>query len=266
MSGASAVGGLRDQSSLATRLGRPVPSCRRIAVTSMRVGTGRSVTAMLLAGIIQQQREDRVILVDAAPGTSAIPARLEVTPPRSLHELATARPRSWEEASGFLAKPQNGPWVLSQTTIGTPLSYDTFQAAVGRLSRYAAVSVIDCPAGLTSDLSRGILTSAHAQVLVANNAADVQEALTWCRTTNHTSLLSRTVVALATRSRRATTETKEAQGLLSNAGIPYIRLPHDRHIAAGSALDPVRTATTTRDAAAALAVTAFDLSLMEKTS
>ncbi|MFC9976332.1 MinD/ParA family protein [Spirillospora sp. NPDC127200] len=231
----------------------------------MRAGTGRSVTAMLLAGIIQQQRADRVLLVDAAPGTGSVPARLGVVPPRCLHDLATVRPHSWEEASGFLARSKNGVWVLSQTTIGAPLNYDTFQAAVGRLSRYVAVSVIDCPASPGSDLGNGVLASAHAQILVAADALALQEALAQLNANNRVSPLPRTVVALTAPSRGAATEIKQVQGLLAGTGIPFVRIPHDRHIAAGSTLDLDRAATATRAAASALAATAFDLSLMEKT-
>ncbi|MFB4319045.1 MinD/ParA family protein [Actinomadura sp. 21ATH] len=260
--GASAGTDLRDRAELADRLGAPVRSCRRIAVTSIRGGAGKSTLATLIARTIQQHREDRVLAIDADPGLGSLSLRLGVTPTRSLHDVAATRPRTWDEAARHLSRTDTGVWVLSATTAegtGRELNLPTLHTAVGTLGRYFAASIIDCGPGLGSPLNRGILDSTHAQVFVVpattDGAATARATLDWLRTNGHEALLTRTTIALVART--PGTDLAAARGVLQPHGLPVTLVPYDRHLAAGTTIAPDRLAESTHTAITKLTLQAF---------
>ncbi|MEW2358420.1 MinD/ParA family protein [Spirillospora sp. NPDC029432] len=258
--GASAGTDMRDQVELATRLGAPVRSCRRIAVTSIRGGAGKSTLATLIARTIQQHREDRVLAIDADPGLGSLPLRLGVAPTHSLHDVAATRPRTWDEAAQHLSLTDTGVWVLSAPQgTGRELNLPTFHTAVGTLGRYFAASIIDCGPGLGSPLNRGILDSTHAQVFVVpattDGAATAQATLDWLRTNGHEALLTRTTIALV--SRTPGTDLATARAALQTHGLPVIPIPYDRHLAAGTTISPDHLAESTHTAITKLTLQTF---------
>jgi MinD-like ATPase involved in chromosome partitioning or flagellar assembly len=261
MVGASAAGDVRNVSELTAQLGRPVPSCRRIVVTSIRGGAGKSSVAALVADVLRRHRDDRVLAIDADPGMGSLPLRLGVTPRRSLRELAAARPRSWEEAAAFLAHTEDGLWVLSGASDGVSeeLSLKTFQVGAGTLGRYFAAAVIDCGAGLVSGLHREVLGSAHAQVFVVPGTGDgalsARAALDWFGQNGLGALLSRTVIALVGQNGGG--ELDRAAEALADGGASVVSVPYDRHLASGSAIVADRIAAATRTAATRIAAEAF---------
>ncbi|MFG2000994.1 hypothetical protein ACGFNU_17790 [Spirillospora sp. NPDC048911] len=233
-------------------------------MTSIRGGAGKSSMATLVADIIRQHRQDRVLAIDADPGLGSLPLRLGAAPPRSLRELATARPSSWDEASSYLARTPRGLWLLSCNSggqVGSELDYPAFQSATGGLSRYFSVSVIDCGAGLITGLHRGILSSAHAQIFVAPATADgalsTRAALRWFAENGFVSLLSRTTVVLATQTPNPDTDLERARHLLAAGGRSVEVMPYDRHLAPGITISADRISATTRAVATRVAAQAF---------
>ncbi|MDL4772591.1 MinD/ParA family ATP-binding protein [Actinomadura xylanilytica] len=266
--GASAAGQARELARLTAQLGAPVPSCRRIVVTSVRGGAGKSTIAALVAGVIRRHRDDRVIAIDADPGLGSLPLRLDVRGARSLRDLAAARPQSWDETAAFLTRTEEGLWVLpahSERKLGGDLDDEIFRAGAGRLGRYFSTSVIDCGAGLVSGLQRGVLSGAHAQVFVApgttDGAASARAALGWFAQNGHGPLLSRTVIALVAHTPSPGAELERAAEELSAAGLLVVHIPYDRHLAAGIAITPERVGGAARDAATLIAAEAFARSL-----
>lgn len=262
--GASAAHDARENADIAARIRLPVPTCRRIAVTSIRGGAGKTTVAGLMATMITQIRQDRVLAADADSGLGSLPLRLGVQTDLSLQELARARPRSWDEAARFLARSADGLWVLSNTSrgrIGAELEIDTFRAATGEMSRYFSAIVIDCGAGLLPELQRGILSEAHAQVLVTpatvDGALSARGALDWMAGNGFGALLPRTVVTLVTHTPHEDADLERAQHLLSAGGIPVVHVPYDRHLAGGTPIDLPMTGEAARFAATRIAAEVF---------
>ncbi|RAY11326.1 hypothetical protein DPM19_30335 [Actinomadura craniellae] len=266
--GTSGAADVRELGEVAERLRRAVPSCRRIAVTSIRGGAGKSTVTALVASVLAGHRDDRVLGLDADSGLGSLPLRLGVAAERSVHDLAGAQPRAWEEAAGYLARSPNGPWVLAAGAggrLGDELDLGTFQTAAGLLSRYASIAMIDCAAGVNARLQRGILADAHAQILVTPGTVDgalsARGALDWFGRNGLGPLLGRTVVVLVTHTPHIDADLDGARRLLAEGGLPVQHLPYDRHLAVGAAIEEGRTAGTTRTAAARIAVEAFSRSL-----
>jgi MinD-like ATPase involved in chromosome partitioning or flagellar assembly len=249
-------------------LQRPVASCRRIAVTSIRGGAGKTTVAVLAATLIAQYRQDRVLAIDSDSGLGSLPLRTGINAEWSLHDFVAANTRSWEETSRYLDRTPNGLWVLSSTSggrIGADLTLAAFQAAAGQMSRYFACMVIDCGAGLLAELQRGVLAEAHAQVMVTPGTADgalsARGALDWMVRNGYEQLVARTVIALVTHTPHVDAHLGRAAQMLSAGGVPVVHVPYDRHLAAGTAIDPERIAQTTRSAAIQIAVEAFNRAL-----
>lgn len=262
--GAAAADEVRKTADVESVLGRPVPSCRQIAVTSIRGGAGKTTVAGLTATVIAQYRQDRVLAVDADSGLGSLPLRLGIGTDRSLHDLATSHPRSFDEASRYLARTADGLWVLSGTAggrIAGELDLATFKSAAGGMSRYFATTVIDCGAGLLPELQRGILADAHAQVMVTPGTVDgalsARGALEWQARSGYEHLLTRTVVAFVTHTPHVDADLTRAAQMLSSGGLPVVHMPYDRHLAAGTAIESARIGQETRAAAIRVAVEVF---------
>jgi MinD-like ATPase involved in chromosome partitioning or flagellar assembly len=262
--GATAAHDAREQADLASRIRQPVPTCRRIAVTSIRGGAGKTTVAGLTATVITQVRQDRVLATDADSGLGSLPLRMGVQTELSLQDLARAHPRSWEEATRFLAQSADGLWVLSNTTrgrIGAELEIDTFRSATGEMSRYFSAMVIDCGAGLLPELQRGILTEAHAQILVTpatvDGALSARGALDWMAGNGYGALLPRTIVTLVTHTPHEDADLERAKHLLSAGGMTVVHVPYDRHLAGGTPIELPLTGEAAQNAATRIAAEIF---------
>jgi MinD-like ATPase involved in chromosome partitioning or flagellar assembly len=262
--GASAADEVRMTADVEAVLGRPVPSSRQIAVTSIRGGAGKTTVAGLTATVIAQYRQDRVLAVDADSGLGSLPLRLGVRPDRSLHDLTASNPRSFDEATRFLGRTSDGLWVLSGTAGGRithELDLATFRAAAGQMSRYFGAVVVDCGAGLLPELQRGILADAHAQVMVTPGTVDgalsARGALEWQARNGYQHLLTRTVIAFVTHTPHVDADLTRAAQLLSGGGMPVVHMPYDRHLATGTAVESARIGQETRAAAIRVALEAF---------
>jgi MinD-like ATPase involved in chromosome partitioning or flagellar assembly len=262
--GASAADEVRKTTDVEAVLGRPVPSSRQIAVTSIRGGAGKTTVAGLTATVIAQYRQDRVLAVDADSGLGSLPLRLGVRTERSLHDLTASNPRTFDEATQFLGRTADGLWVLSGTAGGRithELDLATFKSAAGRMSRYFAAIVVDCGAGLLPELQRGILADAHAQVMVTPGTVDgalsAQGALEWQARNGYQHLLTRTVIAFVTHTPHVDADLTRAAQLLSGGGMPVVHMPYDRHLATGTAIESARIGQETRAAAIRVALEAF---------
>ncbi|MFL6056760.1 MAG: hypothetical protein ACJ72W_28265 [Actinoallomurus sp.] len=262
--GAAAANDVRQAADVEAVLNRPVPSCRQIAVTSIRGGAGKTTVAGLTATVIAQYRQDRVLAIDADSGLGSLPLRMGVGPHRSLHDLTSAQPRSFDEVSRYLAQTTDGLWVLSGTAggrIAGELDLGTFRAAAGAMSRYFAATVIDCGAGLLPELQRGIMADAHAQVMVTPGTVDgalsAHGALDWQARNGFDHLLPRTVIAFVTHTPHVDADLSRAAQMLSSGGLPVVHIPYDRHLAAGTSVESARIGHETRAAVIRIAVEAF---------
>ncbi|GAB3662525.1 hypothetical protein GCM10027589_25450 [Actinocorallia lasiicapitis] len=260
--GAHAAQDVRASEEIAALLGSAVSSCRQIVVSSIRGGAGKTTVAALVARTLAAHRNDRVLALDADPSLGSLLLRLGARTPRSVRDVTGLR--SWDDAQALLANPSPKLWTLPATSasgLDPELPPETFRTAQGELSRYFAATVIDCGPGLTSPLHETILSSAHAQILVA--PATVDGALSTRRALDHlarsplAALLHRTVVALVSHIPHTDADHTKAEQLLSQGGLPVIALPYDRHLATGTTIDQSLISTTTAAAARNLTTASF---------
>ncbi|GAA0966873.1 hypothetical protein [Actinocorallia libanotica] len=260
--GARAAQTVREQEAAAGILGQVVSSCRRIAVTSLRGGAGKTTVTALVARTIAEHRGDRTLVLDADPSLGSLPLRLGVDAERSYRGLTTLP--NWEAAQSYLTQAGERLWVASASAsraLTNELTLPEFQTAQGEFSRYFGISLVDCGPGLTSDLHQGVLASSHAQILIAPATADgalsTRSALDWFLRSPHAHLLQRTLVVMVTHTPHVDGDLNRSRALLAAEGVPVIHLPYDRHLAAGTAVDPALIAETSQATAVHMATAAF---------
>ncbi|MDN3358850.1 MinD/ParA family protein [Actinomadura sp. DC4] len=262
--GASAAQDVHDWAAVAAGLRQPITTIRRIVVSSVRGGAGKTTVAALMASALARHRPDRVLLIDADPGLGSLPMRFGMTGAPSLRDLAGRRPNSFEEVAPHLARTDGGLWVLPGVRgemAEQPLDLATYASATSALTRFFTVVVVDCGVGMVGELPEAILASAHACVHVApatsDGAVGVGRALDWMRKKGFGELLPRTVTVFATHAPHARPDLSQAAGLLHHNGVGVAYLPYDRHLASGGVLVPSLLAESTRTAALTLAADAL---------
>ncbi|MGK5557374.1 AAA family ATPase, partial [Actinomadura kijaniata] len=254
-----AVGGssadLKLQSDFADLMARPVSGYRQIAVASVRGGAGKTTMSALIATELARARGDRVLAADADAELGSLPLRLGVLPERSLFDLAEYNPRSFEEAAQFLSRTPDGLWVLSSTRggrIAGEFALDTFQNALGKVTRYVSSVIVDCGAGILTEVNRGVLTHSHGLVLVTpatvDGALSAKGALEWFAANQQQALITRSVVAMVAHAPQVGADLDKAQQMLTAWGVPVVLVPYDRHAGAGGPLDMAKVGAATRTA------------------
>ncbi|XRQ03342.1 hypothetical protein ACN3XK_42965 [Actinomadura welshii] len=245
----------------------PVTTGRRIAVTGLRGGAGKSTVAALVASVFARYRRDRVLALDLDPELGSLPLRLGVRAEHTLADLAgldlAAAP--FEDVEPRLTRLGETLWALPghRGALGGGADGGVYRAAGVPLSRFFGVAVTDCGAGISTDLHRAVLSAAHAQILVTpatvDGAASVGRALDWMNASGFRDLVSRTVVVFAVQSPHLTrlADVKKAGEILAEAGVGSVKLRFDRHLATGSVLDAGRLGYSTRVAAMVIAAEAL---------
>ncbi len=223
----------------------PLSTGRRIAVTSVRGGAGKSALAAVLASVYAARRQDPVLAADADPDRGSLPWRLGVDPRLPLPRLAPLLRTAGQGDLGSLAQvlPRTGPgvWVLPGETPGQPRQVRNVTRA---LSRLFAVCVTDC--GLLSAPSiSDVLAVAHTVVVVVPATPDgvhsTYRALTEA-SARHGVPMSRIVVVLNAVSRHGigALRARDALDAFRRLGPRVVAVPHDRHLAAGAPIDFAR--------------------------
>jgi MinD-like ATPase involved in chromosome partitioning or flagellar assembly len=257
--GASTSQDVGEQTRLAGQIQLPVTTTRRIAVSSLRGGAGKTTVALLVAMVLNHFRRDRILLVDADPlfGTAAL--RLGIKGGPSLCDLARSPLASagFDDVRNYLSTNDSDVYMLRGTagpTADEGLDLHTYRVGAAIVHRFFAVAVIDCGNGLAGELTNGILADAHANLLISpateEGAVSTWQALEWLTNHGHAGLVRRTVVVFTAHSPHAKIGHRRAHELI-DAGIrrvSVVHLPYDRQLAAGGVVTSDRLAYATRTA------------------
>jgi MinD-like ATPase involved in chromosome partitioning or flagellar assembly len=237
----------RELAELVAAVQLPVTTGRRIVVTSVRGGAGKSTVAALLASVYAARRADAVLVADADPDGGSLAWRLGVPGHATLAGLAprllAARGGDLSGLEQLLPRTETGLWVLPGGAPGQPrLARDVTRA----LSRLFAVCVTDGGRGMDSPVTMQVLSEAHAVVVVAPATPEgvraTYDALAQVANSDHRASLSRLVVALSRLNSEGRTALREsaAHEAFGRFGIPVVMVPYDRHLAAAAPIMPGR--------------------------
>ncbi|WP_436657237.1 hypothetical protein [Micromonospora sp. URMC 103] len=236
----------RELADLAAEVQAPVHTGRRIAVTSVQGGAGKSTVAALLASVFAARRADAVLAADADPYEGSLTWRLGAPSQPSLERLApeliAARGGDLRALESLLPRTGTGLWLLPSGAANPDLCTEVTRA----LSRLFAVAVTDCRSTLESRETAAAAADAHTVVLCTAATPDGVRAtyrtLRRIIDTGYAAWLSRVVVVLSAGSRdgRAALSNDATRSLIEQTGVPVVTLPYDRHLAGGALITPSR--------------------------
>jgi MinD-like ATPase involved in chromosome partitioning or flagellar assembly len=239
-------------------LQRPVATGRRIVVAGPRGGGGRSTVAALLAAVLASRRNDQILALDAASDLGSLAWRLGVEDPQGLAELGPALLDGRGNVHTLLPRSPAGLWVLPGVSANAaPVPVTAARDVARAMSRWFAVTVADCAAGLTDPATTAVLGDAHATVLVCPATLDgvrsARVALDRTAARGNPGVTGRTVVVLVSQSRDEVVGVRAAVAAVSVHGALGIHLPFDRHLAAGGPLQLRRLGEAGRSVATSVA-------------
>ena len=234
----------------------PITTGRRIAVTSVRGGAGKTAVAALLGSVFATRRTEPVLALDAEPESGSLAWRLGVDTAMTLPGLApalrTASGQSLGSIERLLPRTSRGLWVAPGSSGAQhQLARDVTRA----LSRLFAVAVLDCGTGLNAPATSAVLSDAHSVVVVTPATPDGVRTTADALARIGPGPLQHVVVALNAADQQgvATLKRGPAEALFSRLGLPVVVLPYDRHVASGGTIDPGRLAEPTITAGSRLA-------------
>lgn len=246
----------RDLEEVLAEVQVPVTTGRRIAVTSVRGGAGKTAVSALLGSVFAMRRAEPVLTVDATPEWGSLAWRLGVTSPMTLPGLApalqTASGQNLTSVDRLLPRTSCGLRVVpGGSSANAQLARDVTRA----LSRLFAVAVLDCTTDMNAHVNRAVLADAHAVIVVVPATPDGVRTTVEALTRISPAELQHVVVALNELDPhgRATLKTRTAEALFSHLRLPVVTLPYDRHVGAGTVIDPARSAEPTVTAISRLA-------------
>ncbi|GAB2679877.1 hypothetical protein GCM10027271_46420 [Saccharopolyspora gloriosae] len=246
----------RELAEILTAVQAPVTTGRRIAVTSVRGGAGKTAVAALVGSVFAARRAEPVLAVDAEPEFGSLPWRLGIesamTLPGAAPALMTASGQNLTSLEQLLPRTTGGLWVVPGGSGQRPqLVRDLTRA----LSRLFAVSVLDCTTGMAAPANNAVLADAHAVIVVVPATPDGVRTTADALARLAPGALQHVVIALNSLHPhgRDALRNAPARAAFERLGLPVVSLPHDRHVASGAPINPGRIAEPTLTEASRLA-------------
>ncbi len=240
---------------LRARVRRKPRGSYQIGMLGLKGGVGKTTTTVTLGTMLAQVRGDRILVLDADPGCGNLAERAGRTSPSSIADLVADRNLShYNDVRAHTSVNADNLEILptaEYTTAQRGLSGDDLRFAVDTVSKFYNLVLADCGPGLFDPVTRGVLETASAIVIVTNvsldSARQAESALEWLRHNGYQDLLSRVAVVI---NHVAVGETNVAEKQLVRQFQQLIQpnrvvlLPWDKHIAEGTEiqldrLDPV---------------------------
>jgi MinD-like ATPase involved in chromosome partitioning or flagellar assembly len=228
----------------------PVPSGRRIVVVAAKDGAGRSTVTALLASAFAARRPDPVLAVDAHHVHASLPWRLGLSTAPLMRELEAyllgGAGRDLAGVDSVMPRTGTGVRLLADARDTRP---DLPRDLVRALSRMFAISLVDTGPGIDSPWTDNLLADAHGVVLVCPATPEgverSVEALTELERSYSGVAPAGVTVVLNEAVPGSRLDSAAARRFLGERNVPVLPLRHDRHLAAGGALDLSRVGRRT---------------------
>nr|WP_244975687.1 MinD/ParA family protein [Mycobacterium kubicae] len=230
---------------LRARVSRRPRGSYQIGVLGLKGGAGKTTTTVTLGTTLAQVRGDRILVLDADPGCGNLAERTGRSSPASIADLVAAKDVShYNDVRAHTSVNGANLEILpaeDYTAAQRGLSGEDMRYAVTTVSKFYNLVLADCGAGLFDPVTRGVLDTASAVVIVTNVSVDsarqAAAALDWLQRNGFQDLLSRACVVV---NHVAQGETNVAEKELVRRFEQQVQpgrvivLPWDKHIAAGT--------------------------------
>ncbi|WP_099184440.1 MinD/ParA family ATP-binding protein [Mycobacterium kansasii] len=229
---------------LRNRVNRRPRGSYQIAVLGLKGGAGKTTTTVTLGTTLAQVRGDRILVLDADPGCGNLAERAGRSSPSSIADLlADPELSHYNDVRAHTSVNAANLEILptqEYTTARRGLSGEDMRVAVDKVSKFYNLVIADCGAGLFDPVTRSVLETSSAIVIVTNVSIDSARqaaiALEWLRHNGYQDLLNRACVVV---DHVSVGETNVAEKHVVRQFEQQLQpgrvvvLPWDKHIAAG---------------------------------
>ncbi|CDO86021.1 hypothetical protein AWC29_28700 [Mycobacterium triplex] len=230
---------------LRNRIRRSPRGSYQIAVLGLKGGVGKTTVTVALGSIFAQVRRDRILAFDADASCGNLADRAgrqsgatiaDLLADKDLTHYNDVRAHTSANAVNLEVLPAE-----DYSTARRAFSEADWHYASDAVSRFYNLVLADCGAGLFDPVTRGVLSTASAAVIVTSASIDAVRqaavAIDWLRNHGHQDLLNRACVVI---NHVSPGDTNIAVAELGRQFEQYVQpgrvivLPWDKHIAAGT--------------------------------
>jgi MinD-like ATPase involved in chromosome partitioning or flagellar assembly len=242
------VGLSRDEKYLVdlhNRIRRSPRGSYQIAILGLKGGAGKTTVTVALGSALALVRRDRVLAFDADTSCGNLADRAGRQSDATVADLLAARHLTqYNDIRAHTSANEVNLEILAAADYGTArraFSEADWHYAAGAVSKFYNLVLADCGPGLFDPVTRGVLSTASAVVIVTNASIDgarqAAVAIDWLRNNGHQDLLSRACVVI---NNVFPGETNIAVAELVRQFQKFVQpgrvivLPWDKHIAAAT--------------------------------
>ncbi|PXW25063.1 UNVERIFIED_CONTAM: MinD-like ATPase involved in chromosome partitioning or flagellar assembly [Williamsia faeni] len=239
----------------------------KLAVLSLKGGSGKTTTTAGLGSVFAAVRPDRVIGIDANPDLGTLSSRVrsehsytvrDLLADQNITRAADVRIYTNQAPSRFeiLASPRD-------PRIAEAFSEEHYRRTARILEEYYQLILTDCGTGIRHSSMTGVLDEADALVLVTPPALDgaqsAEATLEWLEQNGHADLVARAVTVICTnRPGKSSVDVRELEDHFSRRCRAVLTVPFDPHLAEGQEVLLDRLTPATIKAFRSLAATIAD--------
>jgi MinD-like ATPase involved in chromosome partitioning or flagellar assembly len=252
---------------LLERARAPLDGHRHVAVLSMKGGTGKTTTSVMLGHVLASHRPDRVIAVDAAPDAGTLGLRLKRETANSVRDLlATAyRVERYADVRVHTSQAASRLEVLASQIdpeVSEPFGAEAYRTVVSMLARFYPLLITDCGPGMLGAAMRPVLDLADQVVMVTSPTVDGGRSgsltLDWLEAHGHAAVVRDAVVVINSVPRVPLIDVDRFEDHFGPRCRAVVRVPFDPHLGHGAETDLAELQPATRLAYLELAAAVVD--------
>jgi MinD-like ATPase involved in chromosome partitioning or flagellar assembly len=236
----------------------PVMSCYRIAVISLKGGVGKTTTTTSLGATLANERQDKVIAIDANPDAGTLGRRVKRQTGATIRDLVTAIPhlRSYMDIRQFTSQDLNsGLEILANDVdpaVSTTFDDSDYRQVIQVLGQHYPIILTDSGTGLLYSAMRGVLDLADQLIIVStpsvDGASSASTTLDWLSAHGYADLVQRSITVVS--GVRETSKMIKVEDIVAHfqtrcRGVVVV--PFDESLAAGAEVNLAMMRPKVRD-------------------
>jgi MinD-like ATPase involved in chromosome partitioning or flagellar assembly len=243
---------------------RPLRTCHRIAVLSLKGGVGKTTVTATLGATLASVRGDRVIAVDANPDRGTLSQKVPLETPATVrHLLRDAEGvAAYSDVRAYTSQGESRLEVLaseSDPAVSEAFSSDDYTRTLEVLERFYSLVLTDCGTGLMHSAMAAVLAKADALIVVSSGSVDgarsASATLDWLDAHGHQELVRNSVAVInAVRPRSGSkVDMTKVVDHFNRRCRAVLQLPFDPHLEEGAEINLEQLEPATREALMELA-------------